>query len=194
MRGKFGAVLGVGVFLVLLLVLAGGVWGADNTICFDCHKDEALSKEDAGGKEVSLHVPEADFKASAHGKLSCSDCHTRITDDAHAAGGQQVRDHVECGVCHAKVDREYRQSLHPPIMKGTERAAQCYDCHDITPFCRAVIPNQQCIIQCSQDMQSVPLGQRFRQSPCLGSRTNARRTIRGEHSRPKRRSDVYELS
>ena len=55
----------------------------------------------------------------------------RITDDAHAAGGKQVRDHVECGGCHAEVDREYRQSLHAkPIMKGTERAAQCYDCHE----------------------------------------------------------------
>jgi hypothetical protein len=131
MRGKVGAALGVAVPFVFLLVLAGGVWGADNTLCFDCHKDEALSKEDAGGKEVSLHVPEADFKASVHGKLSCSDCHTRITDDAHAAGGKQVRDHVECGGCHAKVDREYRQSLHAqPNMKGAERAAYCSDCHE----------------------------------------------------------------
>ena len=130
MRGKIGAALGVAVPFVLLLVLAGGVWGADNTLCFDCHKDEALSKEGAGGKEVSLHVSEADFKTSVHGKLSCSNCHTQITDDTHAAGGKQVRGHVACGVCHAKVDREYRQSLHAKaIMKETERAAYCYDCH-----------------------------------------------------------------
>jgi len=130
MRGKVGAALGVAVPFVFLLGLAGGVSGADNTLCFDCHKDEALSKEDAGGKKVSLHVPEADFKASAHAKRSCSDCHTRITDDAHAAGENKARDRVKCEVCHAEADRDYRQSLHAkPIMKGIERAAQCYECH-----------------------------------------------------------------
>jgi len=131
MKGKVGVGLGVGVTVVLLLLLADGVWGADNTLCFDCHKDEALSKTNAAGKEVSLHVPEANFKASAHGKLSCSDCHTQITDDTHAAGEKPVTEHVKCGRCHEKVDQEYRQSLHAqPTPQGAERAAYCSDCHE----------------------------------------------------------------
>jgi glutaredoxin len=114
----------------LFLGAAGGVWGADNSFCFGCHQDEALSKADARGRKIPLYVSEAEFKKSAHGDLLCTDCHTQIKDDAHASGGEQVRGRVNCGTCHEKVDREYRQSLHAKaIMKGTERAAHCYDCH-----------------------------------------------------------------
>jgi hypothetical protein len=119
--------------IVSFLVLGIGVeegWSAQ-VACFDCHRDESLSKKDARGKTVSLFVSEAGFKNSVHGALSCSDCHTKITDDSHAEGGKKAADRrVNCESCHEKAEKEYKQGLHSKmIMKGTERAANCFDCH-----------------------------------------------------------------
>lgn len=116
--------------IALILSMAGGVWGADNSLCMGCHQDEALTRQDAQGAKILLYVSEAEFKKSVHGGLSCTDCHAQIKDEAHAAGGQKVRDRVECGTCHQNEAKEYRQSLHAKaIMKGTDAAAHCYDCH-----------------------------------------------------------------
>jgi hypothetical protein len=112
------------------LGLTAGVAWSDNSLCLGCHQDESL-KKDARGKSISLFVSEAGFKNSIHGKLSCSNCHTRIKDDAHAEGGKKAADKsVNCGACHKEADKEYQQGLHAKmIMKGTERAANCFDCH-----------------------------------------------------------------
>jgi nitrate/TMAO reductase-like tetraheme cytochrome c subunit len=119
------------VSLLLFVGLTAGVAWGDNTLCLGCHKDESLTREDARGRKVSLFVSEAGFASSVHGKLSCSNCHTHIKDDAHAEGGKKVADKsVNCGACHKEAEKEYQQGLHAKmIMKGTERAAYCNDCH-----------------------------------------------------------------
>ena len=124
-------VKGVFVFLLLMVIFICPARGEENEACLGCHQDEGLSKPDVRGQKVSLFVSQAEYSQSAHGKLSCSDCHTHIRDDAHAAGGTQAaRDRVNCGGCHEKVAQAYRQSLHAKaITKGGERAAHCYDCH-----------------------------------------------------------------
>jgi hypothetical protein len=132
-RGMKGWVVFWGILPLFLFVGFGtGVcWGDDNSMCLECHQDENLSKQDAGGRKVSLFVSEAGFKSSVHGKLSCSDCHSTIQDDAHAEGGKKAADErVNCAVCHREAEKEYQQGLHSKmIMKGTERAAYCSDCH-----------------------------------------------------------------
>jgi hypothetical protein len=126
-------------FLGMVIVLLGapGVRGADNSNCIGCHKDDSLSKEDSRGRKVSLFVSETEYKGSIHASLSCSDCHTQIRDDAHAAGGKAFGRRVECATCHQEAEKEYKRGLHSKlIMKGTERAAYCQDCHgkhDIRP-------------------------------------------------------------
>jgi len=130
-RSKAWSVLeGVLPIFLILGWMAGVAW-SDNSLCLGCHQDESLKKQDARGKTISLFVSEANFKNSAHGKLSCSDCHTRVKDDKHAEGGQKAADkRVNCATCHEKADKEYQQGLHSKmIMKGMERAANCYDCH-----------------------------------------------------------------
>ena len=117
--------------LFLFVGFTGGVAWSDNSLCLGCHQDESLKKEGARGKSISLSVSETVFKNSVHGKLSCSDCHTHIKDDAHAEGGKKAANKsVNCAACHGKAEKEYQQGLHSKmIMKGTERAANCYDCH-----------------------------------------------------------------
>ncbi len=54
----------------------------------------------------------------------------RFWDDSHAAGGKAIDRRVNCASCHQKAEKEYKMGLHSKmIMKGTERAAYCKDCH-----------------------------------------------------------------
>jgi len=130
-EGKFWVILYLMLSIFILIGIGVGVSLANSSFCLDCHKDESLSKKDARGKNISLFVSEAGFKSSVHGKLSCSDCHQQIRDDKHAEGGKGKWDKtVNCGLCHIEAEKEYKQGLHSKmIMKGTERAANCYDCH-----------------------------------------------------------------
>jgi len=130
-RGRQGFFPVFCVFLGVLLGSSAAVWGQDNSSCFGCHKDESISREDSLGRKVSLFVSEGEYRRSVHGSLSCSDCHTRIRDDSHAAGdGKGVGRRVDCGGCHGEAEKEYKKGLHSKVMaKGAERAAYCQDCH-----------------------------------------------------------------
>ena len=121
----------IGTMLVAMLIGFGEGWARNNSDCLSCHKEESLSKRDARGSKVSLFVSEAAYQGSIHGSLSCSDCHTKIRDDSHAAGGTKaVNQRVDCAGCHAEAEKEYKKGLHSKvILKGTERAAYCQDCH-----------------------------------------------------------------
>ncbi len=116
-RSKTWSILGGGLLVFLILGWMTGVAWCDNSLCLGCHQDESLKKQVAGGKSISLFVSEAVFKNSIHGKLSCSDCHTRIKDDKHAEGGQKAADKkVSCATCHEKADKEYQQGLHSKMI------------------------------------------------------------------------------
>ncbi len=128
--GETRVLLCLGILLVAMVIWVGQAWGADNATCLSCHKDESLSKKGPSGKEVSLSVSESESKGSIHRGLSCSDCHTEIRNDSHAAGGGSVVGKVRCGSCHPDAERQYKKGLHSrSIAKGAERVADCYDCH-----------------------------------------------------------------
>ncbi|MGA2518903.1 MAG: cytochrome c3 family protein [Thermodesulfobacteriota bacterium] len=121
-------------WIVLPLLFPGltaGIGWCDNSFCLGCHQDQTLTMKDVHGKSVSLFVSKTEFKSSVHAKLDCSDCHTQIKDDTHAAGGEKTTgQRVNCGGCHREAEREYQQSVHANVtMKGMEGAAYCYDCH-----------------------------------------------------------------
>jgi hypothetical protein len=123
-RGIFLWIVSSLLFLLLTAVVA---W-CDNSFCLGCHQDQTLTMKDIRGRSVSLFVSEREFKNSVHAKLSCSDCHTQIKDDTHAARREKTSDQrVNCEDCHAKAGKEYAQSVHAKVtMKG---AAYCDDCH-----------------------------------------------------------------
>ncbi len=122
----------------ILLGLTRGVARCDNSFCLGCHQDQALAMKDVSGRSVSLFVSGTQLKNSVHGKLSCSDCHTQIKDDSHAAGREKTSgQRVNCGACHGEAEKEYAQSVHAKVtIEGVKGAAGCYDCHgthDILP-------------------------------------------------------------
>ena len=68
-----------------------------NEDCLACHSDPTLAK-DENGKQVSLHVDDAKFKASIHGSaFACVDCHTDIKAFPHDPTPAKP----VCATCHA---------------------------------------------------------------------------------------------
>src|SRR5579872_2135019 len=72
--------------------------------CLECHSDK-------GGPP---------FKASIHGGLGCTDCHTTIKAFPHA----EKVDKVACGTCHAASVTKVAQGVHA---KSSEQP--CLSCH-----------------------------------------------------------------
>ncbi len=64
--------------------------------CLLCHGKKDFRAKDQAGKERSLYVDEAIFRGSAHGKLSCVDCHLDTMELPH---GKRLKQ-VNCGACH----------------------------------------------------------------------------------------------
>ena len=55
----------------------------DNSDCYTCHEDKALTKKGAGGKAISLCVDQAKYGASMHASNACTSCHADITEAPH---------------------------------------------------------------------------------------------------------------
>jgi cytochrome b subunit of formate dehydrogenase len=100
----------------------------ENVDCFTCHSDEQLVTTDSAGKEVSLYVDEARFRASIHGQHLCTSCHSDVTEVPHP--DNFTAKPVSCGQCHRVETEIYRSSDHgQAVHQGVPEAASCKDCH-----------------------------------------------------------------
>jgi len=104
---------------------AGQAKGPTSEECLGCHADKDLKKEVAG-KSVSLFADEAVLKASVHGHLECTACHTGITEVPHA----EKLPPVQCQRCHAKAASIYTMGIHGAVRIDCR---SCHGTHGITP-------------------------------------------------------------
>ncbi len=117
------------VFLVALLLSAGAAAKhapkMSSEDCLACHNDSSLTK-DENGKQVSLHVDDAKFKASIHGTFGCTDCHTDIKAFPH----EPTPVKPVCATCHADQQAAYDHGIHASSARaGNTNVAKCQDCH-----------------------------------------------------------------
>jgi cytochrome b subunit of formate dehydrogenase len=137
--GRFARVLAA-----LVLLAGASIEGraqldvSNNLVCLGCHSNPVFTIPGADEKIRSLHVNEAVFAASVHGKMqfTCVTCHTGITQLPHkkptltrAEWRRSIPD--LCGNCHAKQRAAYEKSVHGDevIWKNNAKAAICSDCH-----------------------------------------------------------------
>lgn len=77
-------------------------------------------------------VPAVDaqvFKASVHGSLPCTVCHTDAAKIPHPAELQRVDPQV-CSGCHGPIAQKYEASIHGrALAQGISGVANCSDCH-----------------------------------------------------------------
>jgi cytochrome b subunit of formate dehydrogenase len=126
------------------------VGNAANDACLGCHGNQGFAAPGADGKTRQLHVIKDKFGKSVHGKRSCVECHTDITEIPHKTG---VTHNVSCVTCHkalwdaAKAENKtreherlgvvvqqidhYTKSIHarPNRDDHSRSNAICYDCH-----------------------------------------------------------------
>ena len=96
-----------------------------NEDCLACHSDPTLAT-DENGKQVSLHVDDAKFKASIHNSFSCTDCHTDIKALPHDPTPAKP----VCATCHADQQTAYEHGIHAKAAAaGNKNVAKCQDCH-----------------------------------------------------------------
>jgi hypothetical protein len=104
--------------------------------CLICHGKKDLAAKDASGATRSLYINEETLRGSAHGKLSCVDCHLDVLELPHARRLKKVN----CIACHSKgrtFDQGpaieyliYRDSVHAREReKGNQKAPDCATCH-----------------------------------------------------------------
>lgn len=110
-----------------LLFLPSVVLAQTAKDCLACHEDRSSSMT-RGGKAVSLYVDPVKFARSAHGGLSCIDCHQHFSpsDLPHA---KRIRP-VDCTTCHSEEQFvQYGQSTHGRPSATKPHNAACSDCH-----------------------------------------------------------------
>lgn len=85
--------------------------------CLACHSQADL--QDQAGH--SVYVDGAKQKASVHGSLRCTDCHTDIKGYPHPAHPAVVN----CGTCHSDQTTDVSESVHAKVS-----AEPCLGCHE----------------------------------------------------------------
>ena len=96
--------------------------------CLRCHSDRDLAVE-RDGQTVSLYVDEVAHGTSAHGGVTCAQCHSQVST-ALARPCAAITTPVDCSVCHADVSLEYRDSTHGTLAAaGDADAPTCLSCH-----------------------------------------------------------------
>jgi cytochrome b subunit of formate dehydrogenase len=83
--------------------------------CLACHGEKGMTS--AKGKSISIDAIK--HRASVHGLLSCTDCHTEIKDFPHPA----KRVNVQCATCHADEASHVSASIHGAV------DVRCQTCH-----------------------------------------------------------------
>ncbi len=126
------------VFLSLALVLIGATASVaeaaePNDQCLQCHSNKGFSIEKEG-KTVSLYVDSNELSQSVHGTNDCQTCHAGMEDIPHKETVSSVRELAakvteRCQVCHADVNKEYKDSTHGKLAAEGQETAYCSDCH-----------------------------------------------------------------
>ena len=94
-----------------------------NSKCLGCH-DDAEMKDDAGN---SLAVHEAEFKAGAHKRVECVECHVSALTTKHPRNELGPVSFDVCMDCHEDEITPFQTSVHAKVKGG--KPASCQGCH-----------------------------------------------------------------
>jgi len=107
----------------------------EESYCLGCHRHK-LVMTFKNGETSSLRIDVSAIKASAHNKLSCSDCHFGFSKSEHPQRNfRSLRDFSianseVCRRCHFDKYTKSLESIHYLMLsKGNLKAPVCTDCH-----------------------------------------------------------------
>lgn len=96
--------------------------------CLSCHSMEGFQSPQG----MNLYVDSKLFEKSVHSFLSCTDCHSDVTNAPHPP--QLAK--VNCGACHEEQQKKFEASIHaakiihhPGDNVNGKKPFSCVDCH-----------------------------------------------------------------
>lgn len=102
--------------------------------CLTCHGQQGMQSE--SGR--SIYVDPAKHKASVHGSLGCTTCHTTIREYPHPKRIPRV----SCSSCHTEPSADVARSAHGAL--GTQACAGCHGhAHEVQRA--GQVPEQECM-------------------------------------------------
>ncbi len=111
----------------------------DTGACLFCHQYPGLVKSEDNSKFRILHINEDKYRESAHGKINCNQCHTKVTQVPHTGITE-----TDCTTrCHTE-DRDKILATEPATLKSyhseekfsitkLEDKSSCRICHPLYP-------------------------------------------------------------
>jgi hypothetical protein len=111
----------------------------DTGACLFCHQYPGLVKSEDNDKFKILHINEEKYRESAHGKINCNECHTKVTQVPHTDVTE-----TDCTTkCHIE-DRDKILATKPAALKSfhkdekfsitnLEDKSSCRACHPLYP-------------------------------------------------------------
>ncbi|HEX5133135.1 MAG TPA: hypothetical protein VFX92_11705 [Candidatus Krumholzibacteria bacterium] len=95
--------------------------------CMKCHSNHDSVKI-AAGDTLSMWVDKEQLDGSAHTNIPCVKCHADV--DPRRKRPCEPSGKVDCSNCHARISEEYTESGHGQAhAKGIAEAPYCTDCH-----------------------------------------------------------------
>jgi hypothetical protein len=116
--------------MLLFLLLAPSATRAQRLECDRCHAElELLRQQTASLAEAErLLAPASVVRASAHGDLACTECHSGVDRYPHGAGALTR----SCSSCHAAADSLWRLSVHANVRdRDPVSCSSCHGVHDV---------------------------------------------------------------
>ena len=107
--------------------------------CDQCHGELELLRQRVDGPDRAraLLTPQSVLRGSAHGELSCTECHAGFRRFPHPETGTRT---ATCGSCHQAADTAWQAGVHaqPDAGNGGVAAscASCHGVHDAPPAAR----------------------------------------------------------
>jgi cytochrome b subunit of formate dehydrogenase len=117
--------------------------------CGRCHSEAAQRELLAAKARIApaLSTHAAAKQIGAIGKPACRDCHgvRAISDPASRLGRKQIVN--TCGLCHARVAADYRESVHgKALLAGNRDVPTCDSCHPEHPEARRLGISQRGVV------------------------------------------------
>lgn len=135
-------------FFILMFPVAG--FAEESANCISCHGSMKGRIKAQNGALIELNVDSDKFRASVHGTLTCTECHSGFAGTAHASAGTSLPSNllslsaqlsskfkadavagVACMKCHEDMYQKVISSVHGKniIEKKQVDGALCIDCH-----------------------------------------------------------------
>ncbi len=104
--------------------------------CLECHSKHGIVKQFENNEYINAYVDAEKFKASVHGSLQCSACHTDFSADRHPERifknkkQYKIRTALSCRNCHTS-EKIKTKSIHASLLNKEKEgnALICTDCH-----------------------------------------------------------------